>query len=98
MIMIFVIVFSLLFAIACLCLAVFTEAYFFLIFTVLSLLIFGVTYSSYNKQKHPEEYKRTNNFNTNARIVANGSKAGIIITTILLAVMVVIAIILFVGL
>ena len=94
--MIVIIVLSIISAIATLLLAVFTEHLFFLVFTVISLVIFGISYSKYNRQKHPEEYKKTDNFNPDARIVANGSKAGLIITAVVLCVMIVLAIIYFV--
>lgn len=95
--MLFIIIFSLIFAIACFAVAAFGEAYFFLAFAVVFLVIFGITYSRYNHQKHPEEYKKTNNFNPNARLVANGSKAGTIITVCVLIVFVILAIIYFVS-
>ena len=94
--MIYIIILSLITAIATILLAVFTEHLLFLVFTVISLIIFGVSYSKYNHQKHPEEYKKTDNFNPDARLVANGSKAGIIITLCVLGVMVILAIIYFV--
>ncbi|MBQ7203588.1 MAG: hypothetical protein IJS03_06195 [Eubacterium sp.] len=94
--MIYIIIFSIVFAVACLGVAVFSEAYVLLVFAVLSLIIFGITYSRYNKQKHPEEYKKTDNFNPNARIVANGSKAGTIITVCMLAILVILAVLYFI--
>ncbi len=93
--MLLIIIFSLVFALACFTVAVFTEVYAFLAFAVVFLIVFGITYSKYNHQKHPEEYKRTNNFNPNARLVANGSKAGTIITVCVLIVFVILAIIYF---
>ena len=94
--MIYIIILSLITAIATLLLAVFTEHFLFLVFTVISLIIFGVSYSKYNHQKHPEEYKKTDNFNPDARLVANGSKAGIIITACVLGIMVILAIVYFI--
>ncbi|MBR1761779.1 MAG: hypothetical protein IJ731_00250 [Eubacterium sp.] len=93
--MIFTIVISLILAIACIAVAAFFEVYFFLVFAVAFLVVFAITYSKYNRRKHPEEYKKTNNFNPNARLVANGSKAGTIITVCVLIAFVILAVIYF---
>ena len=83
--MVWIIALSIVSAIAFLAIAILTPLWYFGIFTCVSVIIFGITYSRYNRQKHPEEYKKTDNFNANARIVTNGSKAGMIITAVVLA-------------
>ena len=93
--MLLIIILSIIFSIACFAVAVFSDAYFFLAFAVVFLIIFGITYSRYNHQKHPEEYKKTNNFNPNARLVANGSKAGTVITICVLIAFVIMTVLYF---
>ena len=83
--MIYIIVISIISAIAFLALAVFTPWWYLAFFTCVSMAIFGITYFRYNRQKHPEEYKKTNKFNPDARIVTNGSKIGTVITIVVLA-------------
>ena len=82
--MIWIIALSIISAIAFLAVAVLTPWWYFAVFTCVSVIIFGITYSRYNRQKHPEEYKKTDNFNADARTITNGSKAGAVITVIVL--------------